>query len=161
MSVVTSTSLMASGTPAMGLSSSPAARRRSMSAATSSAWSLTWRNAWMPASTAAMRSRWACVASTLDTSRAASLSASAAALRVMRSVTDSPLLLFAEDRGHAEPAVRGVRCVLQHLRRRQLAARDIRAEHVLEGDRVARRGNVGRGDLGHLGDVVDDDVELA
>ncbi len=71
MSMVQSTSLIAIGTPANGESTSPAARFLSIPAAVSSAAAFRCRNAWMSPSTAAIRSRCACVTSTLETSPAA------------------------------------------------------------------------------------------
>ena len=107
---VTTTSLTAIGTPASGAERrSPAARRRSTSAAVASAPSAsTCRKAWTSASTSAIRSRWAWVSSTALTSpvtRASRLLGRAyGAIRGRESAHRSVLL---QDAGHVEPALLG------------------------------------------------------
>src|SRR6478735_6075575 len=155
---VTTTSLTAIGTPASGCSSSPAARRASTSAAVASASAAeTCRYACTAGSTAAIRSRWACVTSTLVTSRAASLSASSAAERRVRSV----ISLLPEDLRDEELAVLGRGGAGQRLLLRQRLLGHVRAEHVGHRQRVAGGRHVGRGDLADPGDRLDDHVELA
>src|SRR5882757_4846784 len=82
MSEVASTSLSASGTPASGEAGSfPLASAASTSAAAASAgWVATCRKACTTGSTSVMRSRWAWVASTADTSRLWIFSANSAAV---------------------------------------------------------------------------------
>ena len=86
MPSVQSTSLIATGTPASGPSLSPAFRCLSIAAAVASASAFRCRNAWMSPSTAAIRSRCAWVASTLETSPTASSAASSEASSRVRSV---------------------------------------------------------------------------
>lgn len=98
MSVVVKMSFNAIGTPASAEAGSfPPASELSTAAAASRACSpATCRKAWYSVSTAAMRSRCACVTSTEDTSREWILPASSAASSVVRSVI-RPL------QGSAEP----------------------------------------------------------
>ena len=158
MPSVTSTSLMAIGTPASAPSGSPAARRRSMPAAVSSARSpSTWRNACTAPSTAAMRSRCARVASTEDTSPAARRSPSSAADRRMRSLTapppGSPTPRTASRRTRARP--RAPARAVSTLSPTTSSRKTLRMR-----DRVARRRHVGRGHLAHLLDRLHDLAEL-
>src|SRR5690625_1506442 len=87
MSLVVNTSLWATGTPASGPSSSPAARRASTSRAWASALARpTCRKAPMSPSTASMRSRYAVVACSEVTSPAAMAAPSSAAVMLMTSL---------------------------------------------------------------------------
>ncbi len=134
------TSLTAIGTPASGPSRSPRAREASTRSASASARSAaTCRNAWTPLplarpsssrspSTAAIRSRWARVTSTAETSPAARAAPSSAAVRRVRSLLVSGTSVLLEDPRHAEP-------LLGHVGRAGEGL--VRAE--------ARAGFVGRG----------------
>src|SRR6478735_2296430 len=154
-----STSLSASGTPASGPSLSPAARLASTAAAAARAPSVsTWRNAWTPESTAAMRSRCACATSTAVASPELIAVAVAAASRRIRSVA-TPLLLV-QDARNAEAAVLGRRRHGQHLVAVDTGAQHVGAGDVGQPDRVGGRRDVLGGDLAHLRDGREDHVEL-
>src|SRR5919198_362640 len=89
-SFVTTTSFIASGTPASGPSDSPFARCLSTARAASSAPSVsTCRNAWSALSTASMRSRWACATSTAEASPDAISCAISLADSLVRSLTST------------------------------------------------------------------------
>ncbi len=100
--LVVSTSFTATGTPASGPSSSPAARRSSTARAAASAPSVsTCRNACTRSSTAPMRSRWAWVTSTAEVSPLATSPAISTALSLVKSLM--PALRFAPCRHERQP----------------------------------------------------------
>src|SRR5665647_2131022 len=181
-------SFTAIGTPARMCRSSPAARRRSMSRAVASApLASTCRNAWTEPSTAAMRSRWAWVASTALISLRYKRSASSAALaRVMSEVTFEPLLgglellevpemlgndvgvggrpetsVLVQDPRDGESLLLGGGRTRQRLLGGQAGPHDVGPRHVGQRQRVRRRWDVVRGHLVHAGDGLENDGELA
>src|SRR5580692_5417694 len=118
MSVVVNTSLRASGTPASGPSGRPAARCSSTARAAASACSgATCRKACTCGSVAAIRSRWAVVTSTADTSPDATAAAVWAAVRPVSSVALTSVLR--QDPRDPEAALLGGGRLGQHQRRRQ------------------------------------------
>src|SRR5690348_11769321 len=105
--LVAITSLTATGTPASGPSRSPAARCWSTVRAAATAPSAsTCRNACTRSSTAPIRSRWARVTSSADTSPAASFEPSSAAVILVSSLTALGLLV--QDPRYPEPVLGAV-----------------------------------------------------
>ena len=102
---------------------------------------MTWRNACTSPSTAAMRSRWAWVASTLETSPRRELARASVGCGEADQIVahcSSPRIAR-----HPEAAVVVVGRAGERLLLRQRLADHVGAEHVHERDRVARRRDVG------------------
>src|SRR5882757_379870 len=186
MSEVASTSLSASGTPASGEAGSfPLASAASTSAAAASAgWVATCRKACTTGSTSVMRSRWAWVASTADTSRLWIFSANSAAVNRVssaliarlrarsapRSLALAAMLarcrlryscFLPQDPGHLEPALLTGRGAGQRLLLGQPGTDLVGPEHVGQRHRVGGRLDLVSGDLADSGHRGQDDVELA
>src|SRR5699024_3184966 len=141
-----------------GWRSSPAARRRSTSAAVASAASgVTEMNEPSTPSVASMRSRWARVTSVDVYSSARMPAASWAAVSRVRSWAMSVL---PQDLRNEELAVLRRGGTRQRLLRSQRAPHDVVAEDVRQRNRVAGRRNVVRRHLRHPGDVGEDLIQV-
>src|SRR6516162_6102885 len=155
---VVNTSLTATGTPASGLSGSPAWRLASTSAACSSALSAaTCRKAWTRPSTAAIRSRCAWVTSVAETSPWASAAERPAA--VMR-VSSPGISVLPQDPRHLEPLLLHRGRLVEGFFGREAAGRLVVAEHVGQAGRVRRRRDALGGDLLDLRHGRDDLIQL-